>query len=189
VTLPFTFNRLVIPEVVLIEPKVASDKRGCFMEAYKYSDFSSFGIREYFLQDNLSRSTRGVLRGLHYQKNPKAQGKLIRCMKGRIYDVAVDIRNGSASYGKWVGVELVDETNLMVYVPPGFAHGFVALSDVAEVLYKCTQEYSPEEERGIIWNDPQLKISWPIDKPVLSEKDSGLPLLKDADLNFECDLR
>jgi len=155
------------------------------METYKHSDFASFGIKDHLVQENHSRSVRGVLRGLHYQKNPKAQGKLVRCLNGRIYDVAVDIRKGSPNFGKWVGVELSDETNLMLYLPPAFAHGFVVLSGVAEVIYNCTEEYSPEEERGIIWNDPQLKISWPVDKPILSEKDSRLPLLEDADLNFE----
>jgi len=183
--MPFTFKRLSIPEVVLIEPKVFSDKRGLFLESYKYSDFASFGIRNHLVQENHSKSVKGVLRGLHYQKNPRAQGKLVKCTKGRIYDVAVDIRKGSPNFKKWVGVELSDETNLMLYVPPAFAHGFIVLSEVAEVIYKCTEEYSPEEERGIIWNDPQLNISWPVDKPILSEKDNRFPPLEDADLNFE----
>lgn len=183
--MPFTFKRLTIPDVILIEPEVFSDKRGFFLECYKYSDFASFGITSYFVQENLSRSIRGVLRGLHYQKSPSAQGKLVRCAKGTIYDVAVDIRRGSPSYGKWVSVDLSGNSNTMIYLPPGFAHGFLALSEVAEVLYKCTREYSPAEEKGIIWNDPQLEILWPVDKPILSEKDSKLPLLEDADLNFE----
>jgi dTDP-4-dehydrorhamnose 3,5-epimerase len=121
------------------------------MGIYKFSDFAGFGIEEHFVQDNLSTSTRGALRELHYQKNPKAQGKLVRCIKGRIYDVAVDIRKGSPSYGKWVSVDLLYERNLMIYVPPGFAHGFLVLSEVAEVLYKCTEEYSLNDERGIIF--------------------------------------
>jgi dTDP-4-dehydrorhamnose 3,5-epimerase len=182
---PFAFKRLPIPEVVLIEPQVFSDKRGLFLETYKYSDFADFGVTSHFVQENHSRSVKGVLRGLHYQKNPKPQGKLVVCTKGRIYDVAVDLRKGSPSYGKWVSIDLLGDTNSMIYVPPGFAHGFVTLSDVAEVSYKCTEEYSPAEERGIIWNDPQLKISWPVDKPILSEKDDSFPPLEDADLNFE----
>jgi len=185
--MPFTFKRLAISDVILIESKVLPDKRGLFMETYRFSDFASFGIREHFLQENLSRSTKGVLRGLHYQKKPRAQGKWVRCTKGKIYDVAVDVRRGSPSYGKWVGVELFEEMNSMIYVPPGFAHGFVVLSDLAEVLYRCTEEYSPEHERGIVWNDPELMISWPIAEPILSEKDKKLPLLSDADLNFEVD--
>lgn len=183
--MPFTFKRLAIPDLILIEPKVAFDQRGFFMETYKHSDFQDLGIKKHFVQDNLSRSVRGVLRGLHYQRNPKGQGKLVRCLRGKIYDVAVDIRKGSPSYGKWVGVELADDLNSMLYVPSGFAHGFVVLSEIAEVLYKCTEEYSPSDERGIIWNDPDLMISWPIDKPILSEKDGRLPPLRDADLNFE----
>ena len=183
--MPFAVKRLPIPEVVLIEAKVFSDQRGFFLETYKYSDFAKFGITSHFVQENHSQSVKGVLRGLHYQRNPKAQGKLVTCTKGRIYDVAVDIRKGSPTYGRWVSVDLLGDTNLMIYIPPGFAHGFVTLSDVAEVLYKCTEEYSPEEERGIIWNDPQLKISWPVDKPILSGKDNRFPPWEDADLNFE----
>ena len=183
--MPFIFKRLSIPEVILIEQRVFTDTRGFFLETYKHSDFVNFGIKGYFVQENHSKSVKGVLRGLHYQKNPRAQGKLVKCTEGRIYDVAADIRKGSPNFGKWVGMELSGETNLMIYMPPGFAHGFVVLSEAAEVIYKCTEEYSPEEERGIIWNDPQLGISWPVDEPILSRKDSDLPLLKAADLNFE----
>jgi len=155
------------------------------METYKHSDFASNGIREYFVQDNYSRSSRGVLRGLHYQRNPYAQGKLVQCLKGRIFDVAVDMRKGSPTFGKWAGVELSEENILMLYVPPAFAHGFIVLSETADVLYKCTKEYAPESDRGIIWNDPDINIQWPVKEPILSDKDKRHPLLKDVDNNFE----
>lgn len=182
--MPFSFKNLLIPEIILIEPKVFVDERGFFMEIYKRSDFVNHGIKEYFVQDNYSRSSKNVLRGLHYQKNPKAQGKLVKCISGRIFDVAVDIRKNSSTYGKWVSADLSSENNCMLYIPQGFAHGFVVLSDYAEILYKCTEEYSVENDRGIIWNDPDIKIKWPIENPILSEKDQKNPLLKDADNNF-----
>lgn len=184
--MPFTFERLSIPEVILIRPKVFTDERGFFIELYKHSDFSQAGITEHFVQDNFSKSVKNVLRGLHYQKNPAAQGKLIRCIKGRIFDVAADICKDSLTYGQWVGAELSEEDNHMLYIPLGFAHGFVVLSDEAEVLYKCTQEYSPENDRGILWNDPVINIRWPVKEPILSEKDRRLPLLRDAVHNFSC---
>ena len=179
--MPFIFKRLVISDVILIEPKLFKDERGIFIETYKYSDFARFGIKEQLMQDNCSRSFKNVLRGLHYQNNPMAQGKLVWCPRGRVFDVAVDIRKGFPTFGQWIGMELSGEDNLMLYVPPGFAHGFVVLSDVAEVSYKCTMEYSPEHERGIIWNDPDIKIEWPVTEPILSEKDRMNPLLKDAE--------
>jgi dTDP-4-dehydrorhamnose 3,5-epimerase len=178
--MPFVFKRLEIPDLILIEPKVFEDERGFFLEAYKYSDFQAFGISEHFLQDNHSRSTKGVLRGLHYQNPPKAQGKLIRVIAGEIFDVAVDIRKGSPTYGKWVGLILSAQNKRMLYVPPGFAHGFCVLSDVAEVLYKTTEEYSPKYEAGILWNDPDIGITWPIKDPILSEKDKKWPPLREA---------
>ncbi|MEW6001385.1 MAG: dTDP-4-dehydrorhamnose 3,5-epimerase [Nitrospirota bacterium] len=181
----FEFRRLDIPELVLIRPAVFTDGRGFFMETYKYSDFIKADIKGYFVQSNHTRSMRGVLRGLHYQKHPKAQGKLVRCIRGRIFDVAVDIRKGSPTYCHWRSVELSEDDYFMFYIPPAFAHGFVVLSDIAEVIYSCTEEYSPENEGGIIWNDPDIKINWPVKKPILSEKDSRLPLLKHADNNFE----
>jgi len=180
----FEFKKLTIPEVILIIPRIFRDSRGFFMESYKRSEFSKAGIREEFVQDNHSYSRKDVLRGLHYQREPMAQGKLIRCIRGRIYDVAVDIRRGSPTYKRWVGIELTEENNYMVYIPEGFAHGFVVLSDEAVVIYKCTKEYSKENERGIIWNDPEISIEWPVKLPVLSERDSKLPLLKDAEINF-----
>ena len=183
--MPFKFQRLDMPDVILIEPTVFVDKRGFFMESYKYSEFARFGIKEKFVQDNHSRSTRGVLRGLHYQKAPKAQAKLVRVTRGEVFDVAVDIRRGSPTYGRWVGVLLSEENKKMLYVPVGFAHGFCVLSEEAEVLYKTTEEYAPEYERGIIWNDPDIGIKWPIEEPILSPKDAALPNLKDADNDFQ----
>ncbi|MFH1025198.1 MAG: dTDP-4-dehydrorhamnose 3,5-epimerase [Nitrospirota bacterium] len=181
----FIFQPLDIPEIILIEPRRFVDTRGFFMETYKYSDFLRNGIQEHFVQDNYSRSVRGVLRGLHYQRNPHAQGKLVQCIRGKIFDVAVDIRKGSPTFMQWISTELSEENNRMFYVPPGFAHGFVVVSEIADVIYKCTKEYSPEDDRGIIWNDPDIQIQWPIQEPVLSEKDSRHPLLRDADNNFE----
>jgi dTDP-4-dehydrorhamnose 3,5-epimerase len=180
----FDFHRLSIPEVVLVKPRVFRDDRGYFFETYKKSVFLAGGIAEDFVQDNHSYSTRGVIRGLHYQKGPHAQGKLVRCDTGRILDVAVDIRRGSPTYGKWVGAKLSDRNQCMLYLPPGFAHGFLVLSESAEVSYKCTCEYSPEHDRGIIWNDPDIGIDWPVSSPVLSPKDAAHPELRDADNNF-----
>ncbi len=183
--MPFTFKKLEIPEIILIEPKIFLDGRGYFMETYKYSDFAYMGIKEHFVQDNYSQSQRGVLRGLHFQKNPNAQGKLVQCIKGKILDVTVDIRKGSPTFSRWVSVELSEENKRMLYVPPTFAHGFIVLSETADVLYKCTKEYSPEDDRGIIWNDPDISILWPLKDPILSEKDTRLPLLKNVDSIFE----
>jgi len=185
--MPFEFTPLAIPGLVLVRPRIFGDPRGYFLGLYKRSDFVRAGITDPFVQDNYSRSERGVLRGLHYQKQPKAQGKLVICLKGRIFDVAVDIRKGSPQYGKWFGVELSEENREMLYMPPGFAHGFQVLSDVAEVQYKCTDEYSPENDRGIIWNDPDIKIAWPLKDPLLSDKDVVHPMLRDADNNFSAD--
>ena len=182
----FRFERLEIPEIVMIEPKVFQDERGFFMEAYKYSKFASAGIEERFVQDNHSRSSRWVLRGLHYQNPPKAQGKLVRAISGEVFDVAVDIRKGSRTYGRWVGAVLSEENKRMLYIPEGFAHGFVALSDVAEVLYKATEEYAPESEAGIIWNDPEIGIKWPIDQPILAPRDARWPVLSEAVNGFTC---
>ncbi|OAQ19863.1 dTDP-4-dehydrorhamnose 3,5-epimerase [Thermosulfurimonas dismutans] len=182
--MPFTFTRLEIPDVILIEPKVFGDERGFFLETYKASEFRANGISYDFAQDNHSRSQKGVLRGLHYQLEPMEQGKLVRCIRGRIWDVAVDIRKGSPWFGKWVAAELSGENKLMLWIPPGFAHGFVALEDGTEILYKVTKEYAPELDRGIIWNDPDLAITWPVENPILSEKDSRLPNLKEAEINF-----
>ena len=184
--MPFKFQRLEVPDVILVEPKVFSDERGFFMETYKYSEFCAFGIKEQFLQDNHSRSVKGVLRGLHYQNPPKAQGKLVRVILGEVFDVAVDIRKGSPTFGKWVGVKLSAENRRMLYIPQGFAHGFCVLSDVAEVVYKVTAEYAPECEAGIIWNDSEIGIEWPIKHPIISSKDAQWPTLREAvnDFNY-----
>ncbi len=182
--MPFVFKKLEIPGLILIEPKVFKDERGFFLETYKYSEFFSAGIKEHFIQDNHSKSKRGVLRGLHFQKNPKAQAKVVGCIRGEIFDVVVDIREGSPFYGKWVGTILSDENKKQLYTPIGFAHGFCVLSEEAEIIYKCSRDYSPENERGIIWNDPCLNIDWPFNNPMVSEKDSKNPLLKEVDNNF-----
>jgi dTDP-4-dehydrorhamnose 3,5-epimerase len=184
---PFDFRELTIPGTVLIEPRAFNDRRGRFLEIYKHSEFLRAGIGEHFVQDNYSRSLRRVLRGLHYQRHPMAQGKLVRCVKGRIFDVAVDIRKGSPHFGRWLAEELSEENGRMLYIPVGFAHGFLTLSDTAEVLYKCTEEYSPEDDRGIIWNDPDIGIAWPLKDPLLSDKDAALPRMRDEDSNFRFD--
>jgi len=180
----FSFKKLEIPDIILIEALAFSDNRGFFMEGFKESVFGDNGIKTRFVQDNISHSVKGVLRGLHYQKKPKAQTKLVMVMSGEIFDVAVDIRKNSPTYGKWIGQILSDKNHLMLYVPEGFAHGFCVTSDTADVLYKVSSEYSPEHERGIIWNDPQIDIKWPIDNPLIIKKDQELPALKDADINF-----
>ncbi len=182
--MPFTFKRLEILEVLLIEPKVFKDERGYFIEAYKFSEFEKFGIKN-FVQENQSFSVKGVLRGLHYQKNPCAQGKLVRAVKGEIFDVAVDIRRGSPTYGKYISENLSEENKKMLYIPEGFAHGFCTLSDEAIVNYLTTAEYAPQADRGIIYNDEDIAIDWPIKDVWLSEKDKKHPKLKDADINFE----
>ena len=181
----FQFRALQIPDVILIEPKRHGDDRGFFLETYKMSSFSANGIPQSFVQDNLSHSARGVLRGLHYQKHPQAQAKLVMPLRGRIFDVAVDIRQGSPFYGQWVGLELSSERFQMLYVPVGFAHGFCVLSEEADVLYKVTAEYAPDLDRGIAWNDPEIGIQWPAVEPLLSPKDASLPNLAQADNNFE----
>ena len=178
--MPFEFERLKIEDLILVKPKVFGDNRGFFAECYKKSDFALNGINVDFVQDNHSKSSKGVLRGLHYQQSPYAQAKLVRCIKGRIYDVAVDIRPDSKSFGKYVKVELSEDNKYMLYIPEGFAHGFVVLSDEAELIYKTSAEYAPEYDSGIRWDDKDLNIDWGIDfEPVLSEKDKNLPYLKE----------
>lgn len=178
----FEFKRLAIPDVILVEPKVFDDERGFFLEGYKKSEFFANGIDVEFNQDNHSKSTKGVLRGLHYQLPPKAQAKLVRCIQGEIFDVAVDIRKNSSTYGKWVGEKLSAENKKMLFIPEGFAHGFVVLSETAELLYKASNEYSKEHDRGVLWNDPEISVEWGIDfEPILSDKDKHQPLLKDIE--------
>ena len=182
--MPFTFKRLSIPDVILVQPKSFSDDRGFFLESFKESDFVSNGINIRFVQDNISHSVSGVIRGLHFQKNPKAQAKLVTALKGEIFDVVIDIRKGSPTYGKWVGEILSDKDHKLLYVPEGFAHGFCVLSKEAYVYYKVSNEYSPEHEQGIIWNDPKLNIDWPISKPIVSGDDNKLPLFENIDNDF-----
>lgn len=181
----FRVRKMEIPEVLLVESVPIRDARGFFRETYKESELAPHGIPTGFVQDNLAHSSRCVLRGLHYQKQPKAQGKYVFVSEGRIFDVAVDIRKGSPTFGKWVGAELAVDNDMALYVPPGFAHGYCVISDTATILYKVTSEYAPEADRGILWNDPAIGIVWPIANPILSAKDSRLPLLYQADNNFE----
>lgn len=178
----FRFHGQAIPEVILVEPQVFADDRGHFLETYKQSAFDSLGVR--FVQENQSLSRRGVLRGLHFQKNPRAQGKLVRVACGEVLDVAVDIRQGSPTYAQHVAVVLSDENHRMLYVPPGFAHGFYVLSDKATVIYLTTEEFVPDLDAGVLWSDPALGIPWPNQSPIVSEKDRNLPLLKDANVDF-----
>ncbi|MCA9459229.1 MAG: dTDP-4-dehydrorhamnose 3,5-epimerase [Nanoarchaeota archaeon] len=182
--MPFEFIKKEIPEIILIKPRVFEDERGFFMETYKKSEFVKNGIKENFIQDNHSKSTKGVLRGLHFQTNPKAQAKLVRCLKGKILDVGVDLRKGSPTYGKHVAEILTEENKHMLYIPVGFAHGFLTLSDEAEIHYKTTQEYSPENDSGIIWNDKTINIDWKNKNPSLSDKDKILKTLEEAKNNF-----
>jgi dTDP-4-dehydrorhamnose 3,5-epimerase len=183
--MPFQFTSLRIPEIILVEARSFADDRGFFAETYKRSEFAAHGIEDAFVQSNLSHSRRGVLRGLHYQKHPRAQAKLVTVLSGEVFDVAVDIRRGSPTYGQWVGLTLLVEPLRLLYVPAGFAHGFCVLSETADVLYKVSDEYAPDLDRGIIWNDPEIGIRWPLDQPVLSPKDAQLPSLREADHNFE----
>ncbi len=182
--MPFSFEQLSIPEVVLIKPRIFGDARGFILETYKHSAFADHSVPVSFVQTNHSHSSRGVLRGLHYQKQPKAQGKLIGVVTGAIFDVGVDIRRGSLTYGKWVGAEITEENHHLLYVPPGFAHGFCVLSATADVIYQMTAEYAPDLERGIVWNDAEIGISWPVENPELSDRDAAQPQLRDADNNF-----
>ena len=177
--MPFIFKELEISGLIVIEPKIFPDKRGFFMESYKESEFIKNGIEKKFIQDNLSKSSKGILRGLHFQNNPKAQGKLIQVVLGRVWDVAVDLREESSTYLKWIGIELNDTEKKMFYIPPGFAHGFVALSDEVLFQYKCTNEYDMISERGIRWDDPDIGITWPVKDPLVSDRDKELPLIRE----------
>jgi len=171
-----------LPEVLLIEPKVFGDARGFFLESWNEREFEAAGIRARFVQDNHSRSERNVLRGLHYQIR-QPQGKLVRVVAGEIFDVAVDIRRNSSTFGRWEGVRLNAESYKMLWIPAGFAHGFCVLSEFAEVLYKATDYYAPEHERCILWNDPELDIDWPLPgTPGLSAKDAAGARLRDAEV-------
>ena len=178
--MPFEFEPQKIKDVILVKPKVFGDNRGFFMESYKKSEFAANGIDAEFNQDNHSKSTAHVLRGLHYQAKPFGQAKLVRCSRGRIYDVAVDIRPNSPTFGQYVKVELSEDNKYMLFIPEGFAHGFVVLSEEAELLYKASGEYNAAADRGILWNDKEINIDWGIDfEPILSDKDKKQPKLKE----------
>jgi dTDP-4-dehydrorhamnose 3,5-epimerase len=168
-----------LPGVVILEPRVFADSRGYFLETWNQQRYASLGLPERFVQDNLSSSSKGVLRGLHHQ-HPNAQGKLVTVIRGAVFDVAVDIRVGSPHFGRWVGVTLSSENHRAFYIPPGFAHGFVVLSDEALFSYKCTEYYAPSCEASLIWNDPDLAIDWPEASPNLSPKDLAAPRLRDV---------
>lgn len=173
-----------LPGVLLIKPKVFGDQRGFFLETYSAQRYQDAGVGLPFVQDNYSRSSKGVLRGLHYQlKHP--QGKLVSVNRGEVFDVVVDIRQGSPHFGKWVGVILNEENHHQLYVPPDFAHGFVVLSDMVDFSYKCTDYYNPADEQGISWNDPTINIDWPVTTPTLSNKDSLNPTLE-TQINNNC---
>ena len=183
----FKFNETKIEGVYIIEPKVFGDNRGYFMETYNKEHFAEAGLTMNFVQDNESSSSKGVLRGLHFQTK-HTQGKLVRVTEGEVFDVAVDLRKGSPTYGQWEGVVLSAENKKQFYIPEGFAHGFLVLSDHAIFNYKCTDFYCPEGEGGVLWNDPDIGIEWPldgIDNIILSEKDKVHPGLKDLNVPFE----
>ena len=165
-----------LPGVMVIEPQVFGDKRGFFLETFRDDIFKDAGIHESFVQDNHSRSSKGVLRGLHYQLI-QPQGKLVRVTRGGVFDVAVDVRKGSPAFGQWYGTTLDEESMRMMYIPQGFAHGFVVLSETADFIYKCTDYYHPESEQGILWNDSEIGIKWPIVDTKLSQKDTENPIL------------
>jgi dTDP-4-dehydrorhamnose 3,5-epimerase len=170
----------ILPGALIIEPAVYGDSRGFFLETWRLDQYRDLGIKEAFVQDNHSRSGKNVLRGLHLQKS-SPQGKLVRVARGAVFDVAADINPDSPTYGKWVGVELNDENLRQFYVPPGYAHGFCVLSDLADFLYRCTTYYNRNDEMGVRWDDPDLDINWPIKNPSLSDKDKVLPFLKELE--------
>lgn len=178
--------RTEIEDVFVIEPSVFGDHRGWFTETYSKEKFKEFGVDVDFIQDNHSFSAqKSTLRGLHFQLNPKAQTKLVRCTKGKILDVAVDLREGSPTYKKWIAVELTEENKMQLLIPKGFAHGFLTLTDDVEVQYKVDEYYSPENDRSIRFDDPEIGVVWGIDSPILSDKDLNAPLLKESDANFK----
>jgi dTDP-4-dehydrorhamnose 3,5-epimerase len=177
--MPFTFIKLEPEGLVLVEPRAFPDDRGFFMESYKESEFVAGGVSCRFVQDNHSLSRKNVIRGLHFQREPRAQGKLVRVISGAAWDVAVDLRRGSPTARRWTAVELSAANRKMFYIPAGFAHGFAALTDDVHLLYKCTEEYDASRDAGIRWDDPDIGISWPVEDPIVSEKDRILPFLKD----------
>ncbi len=182
--MPFRFTETELPGLLLVEESRHADERGFFSETYRRSAFREAGVDAEFVQDNHARSRRGVLRGLHYQLPPRAQGKLVRVVRGEVFDVAVDLRRGSPTRGRWAGVRLDGEAGRMLWIPPGFAHGYAVLSEEADLLYKVTEEYAPELERGVRWDDPEVGVAWPLEAPLLSGKDLALPPLAAADNPF-----
>lgn len=182
--MPFEFRELEIPGMFLISSRIFPDERGFFRETFAAEAFRAAGLPHRFVQDNHSRSARNVLRGLHYQLAPKAQGKLVLVTEGEIFDVGADLRPSSRTYGKWAGVRLSGQGGEVLYLPPGLAHGFVVLSESADVCYKVTADYAPKLDRGIRWDDPVLGIRWPVKNPVLSAKDAALPPLSEAENNY-----
>ena len=180
--MPFTFQPTRLEGVFTVQPKVFSDDRGFFMEVFKASDFKQIGIEKPMTQVNHSSSTRGVLRGLHYQIPPHAQAKLVRCIRGAIFDVAVNIQKNSPQFGQWFGAELSENNKGLLYIPEGFAHGFYTLTEKAEVMYLTTDEYAPTCDRGIVYNDPAIGIAWPEGEMILSDKDMASPVLNEAEV-------
>jgi dTDP-4-dehydrorhamnose 3,5-epimerase len=180
--MPFSFESLSIPDVILITPKLFPDDRGYFLESFKSSDFLSNHLPRQFVQDNVSFSRKNVIRGMHFQKKPKEQGKLVSVIKGRVLDVAIDLRRESPTFRKWLARELDDTHHAMLYIPEGFAHGFLSLTDDVFVLYKCTNEYDPVADAGIRWDDPDIGITWPVSHPVVSEKDQKLPFVRQLNI-------
>jgi dTDP-4-dehydrorhamnose 3,5-epimerase len=176
----FEFISAPIKGLVLVKPEIRRDARGLASELYKHSELAKAGIKTTFVQENRSVSDKGVLRGLHYQRAPHAQAKLVRCARGRVFDVAVDLRRASGTFGRHFSVELSPENGLQLYIPAGFAHGFYSLAEGSEVLYRCSKEYAPEHDRGVRWNDPELAVDWPCARPKLSARDAGLPFLREA---------
>jgi dTDP-4-dehydrorhamnose 3,5-epimerase len=174
------FHKTELAGVVVIEPRAFADERGFFMETFHKQKFAAAGIDVEFVQDNHSRSGRGVLRGLHYQL-AHPQGKLVRAVAGKVFDVAVDLHRSSPTFGGWYGCELTESNRRQIYIPPGFAHGFCVLSDLAEVIYKCTELYHPEDERTLLWNDPSVGIQWPVASPIISAKDARGRMLADCE--------
>lgn len=177
--MPCEFTKTAIEGVVVVQPRIFRDQRGFFLESYRKEEFTAAGIDADFVQDNHSFSQKDVIRGLHFQRSPRVQGKLVRVARGAVFDVAVDIRPSSSTYGQWFGIELTEENCTMVYIAPGLAHGFATLRDDTVFLYKCTDIYSPEHDGGVLWSDPAIGIKWPLSDPILSEKDIKLPLLRD----------
>lgn len=183
--MPFKFTPLQIPGVVLVEPRVFPDSRGYFLETYKRSEFVAAGIDVSFVQENHSYTTKGVVRGLHFQRPPRSQGKLVRVVEGSVIDVVVDLKADSPTRGKWLSVPLSAENRHQLYLPPWCAHGFYVTSDIAQLIYKVTDEYSPSHEGGIAWDDPDLSIDWPTSSPMLSDRDQAWPGLEAALSQFQ----